>query len=712
MSVTPWRRLAQEEEGAFFALFAVLAFALLLVAAFVIDVGNWQEHRRHLQVQVDDGAIASGQEFTGCFQDPVTSNANIQRVARKFAGDPAFTTTYPGFGVPYNLQVDDPSRVALNLNRATYPPSGPDFDPTYDVNSTIPGIQYLPCDALTLEVKAKDQNVPSFFGGVVPDPAKLINIRARARVEIHQVETLNGFLPWAIPEVDPKHVAVIFMNEGTGDEIMAFELVKQSGTSVLNGTPLQLWNGSPSVDIDSQTGMIVVTSRLGADPADPTFDISGSVDSICAQPKTACYSDSSVPVSPTSGLVFIRANEVANGGAWNAPVLGEVTLLPGNCTEDSAPFYLVEADCNVGVRATVDFGAACGADPSANPCRAQVTAIGSGCGGSTDLSFSGGTWSATCGNPRIAANSGQNPIRISWSSRNPGPGNPNSASGTFPDSPASRVYAKDDNAGPIEYVRVIPNPAPGGGPQSVSVSVGMPPNLQVAQKLEPPILLRFKQRNGPNTQQVDCDEAPTGPDEEVGLGCQTFYQTDDDGICPPEYDTGPELPPNVPPNPPVPVPSCAAVRPGSVDSMDKGLAFRWENSAKPYGSCPPNNWPDTNLENVPPSSDPRWVILIVTDISAFKANPGQDPVVPILKWAGFYVTGWDISAKTNGCPDNPATPKDDGNDPHPLGFGSNRDNGDVWGHFVNYVPFLPGSTPDQKFCNFSEIGVCIAVLTE
>jgi Putative Flp pilus-assembly TadE/G-like len=687
-----------------FALFAVVAFAMLLVAAFVIDVGNWWEHRRHLQVQVDDGAIAAGQEFTGCYQDPDQSNANIQRVARQFAGDPAFSTSFPGYGAPYNLQVDDPDRVVLNLNRATYPPSGPDFDPSYDLNSTIPDIQYLPCDALTLEVKAKDRDVPTFFGGVVPAPAQLVDIRARARIEIHQVETLSGFLPWAIPEVDPKHVAVIFMNEGTGTEIMAFELVKEAGTTILNGTPVQLWNGSQAaLDMERQTGMIVVTSRLGSDPADPAFSVGGTPDAICSQPKTACYSDSSVPIDPTSGLIFVRANQDANGGAWNAPVLGEVTLLPGDCTEDSAPFYLVEADCHVGVHATVDFGAACGADPSANPCRASVTAIGAGCGGSTNLAFSGGTWSATCGNPKIAANSGKNPIRIEWSSHNPGPGTPNSASATFPDSPASRVYAKDDNAGPIEYVRVVPNPAAGGGPQAVSVSVGVPPSLQVANKLDPAILLRFKQRNGPNTQQVDCDEAPTGPEDEIGKGCQTFYQVDDDGICPPEYDEGPELPPNVPPNPPVPVPSCAAVRPGSVDSMDKGLAYRWENPAQPYGSCPPNNWPKTATDPIPGSGDPRWVILLVTDIAAFKANPGQDPVVPILKWAGFYVTGWDISAKTNGCPDN---------DPHPLGYPSNKDNGDVWGHFVNYVPFIPGSTPDKKFCNFTEIGICIAVLTE
>ena len=123
------------------ALFAVVAFALLLVAAFVIDVGNWQEHRRHLQV--DNGAKSAGTYFTNCFLDPAGSNANIRREARKFAGDPQFTTTFPGNGVPYNLQVDDPERVVLNLNRSEWPQAatpgivGDDFQDDYDLDPTV-----------------------------------------------------------------------------------------------------------------------------------------------------------------------------------------------------------------------------------------------------------------------------------------------------------------------------------------------------------------------------------------------------------------------------------------------------------------------------------------------------------------------------------------------------------------------------------------------
>ena len=94
--------------------------------------------------------------------------------------------------------------------------------------------------------------------------------------------------------------------------------------------------------------------------------------------------------------------------------------------------------------------------------------------------------------------------------------------------------------------------------------------------------------------------------------------------------------------------------------------------------------------------------LIITDLNTFTTSSGSG-VVPVRKFAGFYVTGWDISSQTDGCPDN---------DPHPDGAGPADDNGDVWGHFITEVKFVPGGTESEDFCVFSEIGLCTAVLTE
>ena len=113
------RRLRDEESGAFIAIFIAVLLGLLLCAAFVIDIGNWKEHDRHLQLQVDDGALAAGTAFSGCFVFPETANARVEAFARRYAGD-------PGVGGSYNRQVNhpdrDPNHVALALNSAQFPP--------------------------------------------------------------------------------------------------------------------------------------------------------------------------------------------------------------------------------------------------------------------------------------------------------------------------------------------------------------------------------------------------------------------------------------------------------------------------------------------------------------------------------------------------------------------------------------------------------------
>ena len=152
------------------ALFAVAAFALLLVAAFVIDVGNWQEHRRHLQVQADNGAKSTGIWFTNCLLDPVGSEREHHAARR--ASTPATRSSRHvrrATATPYNLQVDDPDRVVLNLNRADYPPlstpgvSGVDFDPTFAYSDDDPDtlVDTKPARARPIAlVRAKDRQVP------------------------------------------------------------------------------------------------------------------------------------------------------------------------------------------------------------------------------------------------------------------------------------------------------------------------------------------------------------------------------------------------------------------------------------------------------------------------------------------------------------------------------------------------------------------------
>ena len=231
VSVELLARLRREETGALFVWFAVMLLALLLVGAFVIDVGNWQEHRRHLQVQVDDGALAAGPKFTGCYLDPTETNNRIKAEAHRYSGNSAFPTlwgsmfpTEPTPPGPYNGQVDDPTRVQFRQNAIAYPPGGTDYvmdyrSPTDDVNGPFhpDGIPESaePCAARMIDVKARDIGIPSFFGGLLPSGLNPTDVRAKARVEIRDVVAMNGFLPWAVPEFAPKSMHAVFVNEAS-----------------------------------------------------------------------------------------------------------------------------------------------------------------------------------------------------------------------------------------------------------------------------------------------------------------------------------------------------------------------------------------------------------------------------------------------------------------------------------------------------------------
>ena len=81
------------ERGAALVIVVVWLPVLLIVFMFVVDVGNWFVHKRHLQMQADAGALAGG----GVFRIPC-SDVPIIDEARNYAGD-------PGASTPYNLQL-------------------------------------------------------------------------------------------------------------------------------------------------------------------------------------------------------------------------------------------------------------------------------------------------------------------------------------------------------------------------------------------------------------------------------------------------------------------------------------------------------------------------------------------------------------------------------------------------------------------------------
>jgi hypothetical protein len=228
--LTILRRLRDEERGAFFAIAAVVLLALLLCAAFVIDIGNWKEHDRHLQLQVDDGVLAAGTAFSGCFVFEDEANAKIEAVARQYAGDPAITGSY-------NKQLDDPARVSFGFNSAQFPPAATNY--LMDLDGDGDTEPAMPCDSKMLDLKAKDAGIPSFFGSLIPDDVNPFDVTANARVEIKKLQTFQGILPLAVPELNPTTMPLIFDNEAR-DRLHISQLLNSDGSGSLTRVPVNL----------------------------------------------------------------------------------------------------------------------------------------------------------------------------------------------------------------------------------------------------------------------------------------------------------------------------------------------------------------------------------------------------------------------------------------------------------------------------------------
>jgi hypothetical protein len=100
----------------------------------------------------------------------------------------------------------------------------------------------------------------------------------------------------------------------------------------------------------------------------------------------------------------------------------------------------------------------------------------------------------------------------------------------------------------------------------------------------------------------------------------------------------------------------------------------------------------------PGHADPRLILIILTDANAWGNGSGAGVQVPVVRFAAFYVTGWD-GASGSGASTN---------EPFP---GGSSQLADIWGHFVKYVDTLgtPGTTPG---CDPASPSPCVPALTK
>ncbi len=408
--------------------------------------------------------------------------------------------------------------------------------------------------------------------------------------------------------------------------------------------------------------------------------LGGSLSAICGTALITCQSSG----SGSAGLDLIRGYSASGTGSASAAIVRDVTLTRGACTDDSAPYFLLNGGCRIGAQAQVDFGTT--GDPSRAANQGGLNASVSV--GNCNLSYTGSTgttsnWAASnC--QSLASGAGQVPLTLNWQT---GSGN-NRQNGSV--AAAARPYSNDGVTGsfftstgsyPIAYAALSQGQTcTGAGANSVAfgspficVGVGLIGNLKDASTLyDPTKVLKFFQTS--STGAVDCGNGNL--EQQIEQGCAANVQLNTGENCP---------------NSTTPVDCLPTFQGQATGQVKHGMDQRF--------GCTVNNWIPANV--VPPSTlptipdgDPRLVVVLITLYGEFTVSGRHS--VPLTDYAAFYVTGWSGSS----CSYNEAAP---------AGADSQSS---IWGHFVKYVGTFSSSTGGAA-CDFfaSSLTPCITVMT-
>ncbi|HWH92223.1 MAG TPA: pilus assembly protein TadG-related protein [Baekduia sp.] len=673
--------LRGDDRGAVMILTAVALVALIGAASFVVDVGSWWMHKRHLQNQVDAGALAGA----GVIRYPGCSDSLVSATAAQYAG-------VGTSGVNYNKPADagiKSTSVTWALNQGLADTS--------------------PCSSGTVDVTAYENN-PPWWLHLPAMGSKAFSIRAHARVQLRQMTTSTGSLPIGVPDVRPKAARAWIVNEATG-AVLASTTLTQSGTA----GGLATWGNAAnplSVKFDSADVKVGVIVALSGATAVPT----------CGQPLVTCYDATTASGGmPTSGLSYLRGWTSVGTGAQNSgdgkPVLGDVRLVPSGCSDPG--FAAPTTSCTYGVKAVARFGA--GVDPI-SVVGATMTVKAGGASYPMTYDATAKAWNTATTIP-LAASAGPVPVTIDWTETkgtmgtgakapNCNSGSSNKCTGSFENGDAvQRAFsAITSRSGPIQGLQVLRcqalnadgscktaatadsfercSAAQTACTYPLVLSVAVKGSLQnAATASDPVVALRIV--GGSQNQSLDCDKDVSRLADELAYGCQPKYAR----------NTGTAACPNSPSTlwSTAQPWSCVALQTGSAtNQVPEGMNTRILGSSKPSSCTAPNHWsqfPDL------PAGDPRILQLFITPFGSFDGSGSG--TVPVTDFAAFYVTGWTASG--NGF-DNPC--QGNGDDAVP-----GNDAGYIVGHFIKYIDpnFDGGGT---AACDIAALSSCVAVMTQ
>lgn len=656
-------RLRREERGGVLVQTAVALPLIVLFATLVIDVGNWFEHRRHLQLQADAAVLAAAGDVTyPC------DNAKIKARAAQYGG----LAPLNGNG-PYNIQIGDTpaANVASVFNSATWPGQSSPVDSGIRTGE--------PCQASMIDLKLTEHDLPYFFR-----LASVDNINAHARVEINKLTGLNNIIPVSVIDQRWERGEVTYFDEapapGNPSVLGSRALVKQG----VNGSGQAILGTANSMPITFSSGV----KRVGVRVA-----VSTSTSTTCGDSGVYCYDK----------VLFARGYEGAPAVAVGAaPKARDVRLVAGTCSDAAFTTTATDAGaaCTVTLQAAVDWGVA---DP-ASTYGAKVTAKVNG-GTAIPLTLNSGLWTATLSVPPSA---GPLDISLEWSAQKGtidgttcGNGNsrqPPPCTGNY--GVVQRAFSSSEaSSGPIKAAQLWENGAYGvhsfrqcdsgntNCTRSLDVKITVPGTLGNAQSVnDTPYRMRNLDSSS-QTQALDCDESLSSLEDEFAQGCSSPTYKINTGESCAGYTSPQSLPDPSP---------CAVTQTGATQSqIGKGLNRRILGAAKPSACTAPNRWADF------PSfqrGDPRIVFILLTPYQAFSGS--GNAAFPVVEFASFYVTGW----QGNSGFDNPCQGNGD----------DSAARGEIVGHFIKYVQIgSEGGTGGDQPCDLSSngVGVCISELT-
>jgi hypothetical protein len=663
--------MAASERGAVLVMVVLWIPVLAVMLTFVVDVGNWFEHKRHLQMQADAAALAGAQEFGTCPDD-----GPIEAAAGAYAGD------------VHNAQIGGtpPERVFRLINSKTFHNQPDDPDDTVEAG---------PCEAGMLDVKLTEVDLPWFLPPVgfleKAVPSKVSFINAQARVSINQLDATAGSLPVGVPDTNPKSARATFINEATGAVLGSTSLVK-TGTS--NG--LAVW--------DNADAPLPVTLASGDVSVGVVIALGGTGSTACGQPLVKCYDAGAATLPsglPSRGIVHLRGWSAAGDGAQpNPPIVRWAELVSGTCAD---PYFTSpETSCTVGVRARVDFSTVGGVDQT-TAVGAKLTARAGGQAYPLTYDAAAGVWASQLTIP-VSAAAGPVPVTLDWeetigtlNGETCKTGGGNKCEGTF--GVIQRVFgAGEQRSGPIMEARISENGLDGANSlercsaaqtsctHDLVVRIGVKGNLANASSVNDPVV-EMRVIGGSQNQSLDCDPATATLKAELATGCAPTYARNTGTACPGSATTLWATPQPW---------TCVAIQTGgAVNHVPAGMNLRILGDEQAAVCTAPNNW--AQFPNLP-RDDPRIIEVFLTPFGSFSGSGST--TVPVTDFATFYVTGWTAQGQgfANPCQGN-------GDDPVPNG-----DAGYIVGHFIKYIQNTgagSGTTP----CDPDAFGSCVAAMT-